>query len=61
MSKEGGGEIDPIFLPAHLVRYVQTRGFEEEYVYFTEADQIIYSKDWDNVYNTIDNDKVPNK
>ena len=57
MTEKGGGEIDPIFLPANLVRYIQQRGFDEEYVYFTEADQIIYAQDWSNVYNTIDNDK----
>ena len=51
------GEIDPIFLPASLVRSIQQHGFDEEYVYFTEADQILYVKDWNNVYNTIDNDK----
>ena len=57
MTEKGGGEIDPIFLPANLVRYIQQRGFDEEYVYFTEADQILYAQDWSNVYNTIDNDK----
>ena len=51
------GEIDPIFLPASLVRSIQQHGFDEEYVYFTEADQILYVKDWNNVYNTIVNDK----
>ena len=51
------GEIDPVFLPASLVRSIQQHGFDEEYVYFTEADQILYVKDWNNVYNTIDNDK----
>lgn len=57
IAEEGGGEIDPIFLPANLVRYIQQRGFDEEYVYFTEADQILYAQDWNNVYSTIDNDK----
>ena len=57
MTEKGGAEIDPIFLPANLVRYIQQRGFDEEYVYFTEADQILYAQDWNNVYNTIDNDK----
>ena len=57
MTEKGGAEIDPIFLPANLVRYIQQRGFDEEYVYFTEADQILYAQDWSNVYNTIDNDK----
>ena len=57
MTEKGGDEIDPIFLPANLVRYIQQRGFDEEYVYFTEADQILYAQDWNNVYNTIDNDK----
>ena len=57
ITKENGDEIDPIFLPANLVRCIQQRGFDEEYVYFTEADQIVYAKDWNNVYDTIDNDK----
>ena len=57
MTEKGGAEIDPIFLPANLVRYIQQRGFDEEYVYFTEADQILYAQDWNNVYNIIDNDK----
>jgi len=57
ITKDDGGEIDPIFLPANLVRCIQQRGFDEEYVYFTEADQIVYAKDWNNVYDTIDNDK----
>ena len=57
ITKENGDEIDPIFLPANLVRCIQQRGFDEDYVYFTEADQIIYAKDWNNVYDTIDNDK----
>ena len=57
MTEKDGSEIDPIFLPANLVRYIQQRGFDEEYVYFTEADQILYAQDWSNVYNTIDNDK----
>jgi len=57
VTTEGGSEIDPIFLPANLVRYIQQRGFDEEYVYFTEADQILYAQDWNNVYNVIDNDK----
>ena len=57
MTEKGGAEIDPIFLPANLVRYIQQRGFDEEYVYFTEADQILYAQDWNNVYDIIDNDK----
>ena len=50
-------DIDPIFLPANTVRIIQREGFDEEYVYFTESDQILYARDWDNLYNTIDNDK----
>ena len=57
MTEKDGSEIDPIFLPANLVRCIQQRGFDEEYVYFTEADQLLYAQDWNNVYNTIDNDK----
>ena len=57
VTEKDGSEIDPIFLPANLVRQIQEKGFDEEYVYFTEADQILYAQDWNNVYNTIDNDK----
>ena len=57
MTEKGDGEIDPVFLPANLVRYIQQRDFDEEYVYFTEADQILYAQDWSNAYSTIDNDK----
>ena len=57
VTEKDGSEIDPIFLPANLVRQIQQKGFDEEYVYFTEADQILYAQDWKNVYNTIDNDK----
>ena len=57
ITQKDGSEIDPIFLPANLVRHIQQRGFDEEYVYFTEADQILYAQDWNNVYSVIDNDK----
>ena len=57
IAEKDGSEIDPVFLPANLVRYIQQRGFDEEYVYFTEADQILYAQDWNNVYDIIDNDK----
>ena len=50
-------DIDPIFLPANTVRLIQQQGFEEEYVYFTESDQIFYAQDINNLYETIDNDK----
>ena len=50
-------DIDPIFLPANTVRLIQQEGFDEEYIYFTEADQILYAKDWDNLYKTIDANK----
>ena len=50
-------DIDPIFLPANTVRVIQQEGFDEEYIYFTESDQIIYAKDWNNLYNTIDDNK----
>ena len=50
-------DIDPIFLPANTVRLIQEQGFEEEYVYFTESDQIFYAQDINNLYETIDNDK----
>ena len=50
-------DIDPIFLPANTVRLLQQQGFDEEYVYFTESDQIFYAQDINNLYETIDNDK----
>ena len=50
--------IDPIFLPANTVRLIQEKGFDEEYVYFTEADQILYAKDWGDIYKTIDDNKT---
>tara|TARA_Y100000296_G_C5158532_1_gene250519 strand:+ start:944 stop:1855 length:912 start_codon:yes stop_codon:yes gene_type:complete len=57
VDKEDGSEINPVFLPANLVRFIQKKGFDEEYVYFTESDQIVYARDWDNLYATIDKDK----
>ena len=50
-------DIDPVFLPANTVRLIQREGFDEEYVYFTESDQIFYAQDINNLYATIDNDK----
>ena len=50
-------DIDPIFLPANTMRIIQQEGFDEEYIYFTESDQIFYAKDINNLYATIDNDK----
>ena len=50
-------DIDPIFLPANTMRIIQREGFDEEYIYFTESDQIFYTKDINNLYATIDNDK----
>ena len=50
-------DIDPIFLPANTMRIIQREGFDEEYIYFTESDQIFYAKDINNLYATIDNDK----
>ena len=50
-------DIDPIFLPANTVWLLQQQGFEEEYVYFTESDQVFYAQDINNLYETIDNDK----
>ena len=50
-------DIDPIFLPANTVRFIQGEGFDEEYIYFTESDQIFYVQDINNLYDTIDNDK----
>ena len=50
-------DIDPIFLPANTVRLIQREGFDEEYIYFTESDQIFYAQDINNLYATIDNDK----
>ena len=50
-------DIDPIFLPANTVRLIQQEGFDEEYIYFTEADQIVYAQDWSNLYKIIDDNK----
>ena len=50
-------DIDPIFLPANTVRNIQSKGFDEEYIYFTESDQILYIQDIENIYKTIDYNK----
>ena len=50
-------DIDPIFLPANTVRNIQSKGFDEEYIYFTESDQIFYVQDINNLYKTIDYNK----
>ena len=50
-------DIDPIFLPANTVRLLQQEGFDEEYIYFTEADQIVYAQDWNNLFKIIDDNK----
>ena len=49
--------IDPIFLPANTVRAIQKEGFDEEYIYYTESDQIFCAQDIDNLYKTIDYNK----
>ena len=51
------GDIDPIFLPANTVRFIQSEGFDEEYIYFTESDQILYVQDISNLYKTLDYNK----
>ena len=50
-------DIDPIFLPANTVRFIQNEGFDEEYIYFTESDQILYAQDINNLYKVIDYNK----
>ena len=50
-------DIDPIFLPANTVRFIQSEGFDEEYIYFTESDQIFYTQDINNLYKIIDYNK----
>ena len=50
-------DIDPIFLPANTVRFIQSKGFDEEYIYFTESDQIFYAQDINNLYKIIDYNK----
>lgn len=50
-------DIDPIFLPANTVRFIQSEGFDEEYIYFTESDQIFYAQDINNLYKIIDYNK----
>jgi len=47
--------IDPIFLPANMARIVQSWELSEEYIYFTESDQVFYAQDLDNLFKTIDN------
>ena len=42
--------IDPIFLPANMARIVQQWDITEEYIYFTESDQMFYAKDIDNLF-----------
>ena len=49
--------IDPIFLPANTVRGIQKEGFDEEYIYFTESDQILYVQDINNLYKILDYNK----
>jgi len=49
--------IDPIFLPANTVRAIQKEGFDEEYIYYTESDQIFCAQDINNLYKTIDYNK----
>ena len=46
--------VDPIFLPANMARIVQSWELSEDYVYFTESDQIFYAQDVDNLFKTID-------
>ena len=46
--------VDPIFLPANMARIVQSWYLSEDYVYFTESDQIFYAQDLDNLFKTID-------
>jgi hypothetical protein len=44
-------DIDPIFLPANTARIIQKRDFQERFVYYTEADQLLYAKD---IYGLLD-------
>ena len=46
--------IDPIFLPANMARIIQQWDITEEYIYFTESDQMFYAQDVDNLFKTID-------
>ena len=46
--------IDPIFLPANMARIIQQWDITEEYIYFTESDQMFYAKDIDNLFTTLD-------
>lgn len=50
-------DIDPIFNPANMNRAVQQMNIEEDYIFFTESDQIIYYKNLDLLLDTIDKDK----
>lgn len=44
---------DPIFLPFFTVAHLQNK-IEYEYIYYTEADQILYVKDKDKIFNQLD-------
>ena len=46
--------VDPIFLPANMARIVQSWDLSEDYVYFTESDQIFYAQNIDNLFKTLD-------
>ena len=50
-------DIDPIFLPANTSRIIQKRDFSENYMYYTEADQLLYAKDIYRILDTIEIDK----
>tara|TARA_R110000744_G_scaffold9052_5_gene29463 strand:+ start:4208 stop:5131 length:924 start_codon:yes stop_codon:yes gene_type:complete len=46
-------DINPIFLPANTCREIQKRNITQEYVWYTEADQLLYCKDIDFVLDMI--------
>ena len=50
-------DIDPIFLPANTARIIQQRDFSEKFVYYTEADQLLYAKDIHRILDTLELDK----
>tara|TARA_R110000824_G_scaffold80978_2_gene203430 strand:- start:1569 stop:2492 length:924 start_codon:yes stop_codon:yes gene_type:complete len=50
--------IDPKFLPSNTCRTIQKRVIKQDYVYYTEADQLLYCTDIDYIFNMIINNNT---
>ena len=50
-------DIDPIFNPANLNKYIQRYRKNYDFVFFTEADQVVYMNDKDLLIDTINGNK----